>query len=173
MSDGLISMTVLEVKNDSADHKQHWVRCRVNNHAVLGSTKGVNLPGVLVDLPAVTEKDVEDIKFGCEQGIDFVAASFTRTAENVRTIRALLKSLGRKGENVKIIAKIENQEGLDNFDAILAEADGACSVCLLALPWRCQLLLTGFCLSRSQASWLRAAIWAWRSRSSRWRWRRR
>jgi len=124
MSDGTITMTILEVFNADPDPSKHWLRCRVENNCVLGQTKGVNLPGVLVDLPAVTEKDVADIQFGIQMGVDFIAASFTRTAQNIREIRSLLESAGPRGRAIKIIAKIENQEGMDNFDEILKEADG-------------------------------------------------
>lgn len=124
MSDGTITMTILEVFNGDADTSKHWLRCRVENNCVIGQTKGCNLPGVLVDLPAVTEKDVSDISFGIQQGVDFIAASFTRTADNVREIRKLLDSAGPRGKAIKIIAKIENQEGLDNFDEILEQVDG-------------------------------------------------
>jgi pyruvate kinase len=76
---------------------------------------------VVVDLPPVTEKDVADLKFGVEQGVDFIAASFVRNAAGVKAIREVL---GEKGANIRIISKIENQEALDNFDEILEETDG-------------------------------------------------
>ena len=77
--------------------------------------------GVIVDLPPVTEKDIKDLQFGVEQGVDFIAASFVRNAGGVQTIREVL---GEKGKNIRIISKIENQEGMDNFDDILAASDG-------------------------------------------------
>ena len=115
VDDGLIEMEVDEVTDKE-------VRCTVKNGGELGGKKGVNLPNVSVGLPALSEKDKSDLKFGCEQGVDFVAASFIRKKEDVQEIRKLLEANG--GENIKIISKIENQEGLDNFDGILEASDG-------------------------------------------------
>lgn len=114
IDDGLISMQVTSVESDK-------VICTVINSGDLGNTKGVNLPGVVVDLPAVTEKDINDLLFGVEQNVDMIAASFVRNADGVREIRRVL---GSKGCDIKIISKIENQEGLDNFDEILEASDG-------------------------------------------------
>ena len=116
IDDGLIDLLVIESNAALGE-----VKCRVLNNATLGSSKGVNLPGVSVDLPAVTQKDVADLKFAAEQGVDFIAASFVRRASDVLTIR---KILGQKGAGIKIIAKIESQEGLDHFASILAVSDG-------------------------------------------------
>eukprot|EP01088_Endostelium_zonatum_P008642 TRINITY_DN21801_c0_g1_i1.p1 TRINITY_DN21801_c0_g1~~TRINITY_DN21801_c0_g1_i1.p1 ORF type:complete len:502 (+),score=111.53 TRINITY_DN21801_c0_g1_i1:39-1544(+) len=116
VSDGLISFTVLEI-NEAAG----TILTRVDNSGVLGETKGVNLPGLEVDLPAVTEKDIADIAFGVRQNVDMIAASFIRTADNVKAIRALP---GVSQQQIMIISKIESQEGLDNFNAILTESDG-------------------------------------------------
>jgi len=113
VDDGLIGMLVLETRPETGE-----VICQVENDGFLGETKGVNLPGICVDLPAITEKDAADIKFGVEQGVDFIAASFIRKAADVLEIRKLIANT-----NIKIISKIENQEGLENFDEILAVSD--------------------------------------------------
>lgn len=115
VDDGLIEMEVLETTETE-------VKCKVLNNGDLGENKGVNLPGVSVKLPALSEKDKADLKFGCEQDVDFVAASFIRKAEDVKEIRELLSANG--GDKIQIISKIENQEGVDNFDEILEVSDG-------------------------------------------------
>nr|AIT70017.1 pyruvate kinase [Ahnfeltiopsis flabelliformis] len=116
IDDGLISLTCMSTDPDTGD-----VVCRVNNDGCVGETKGVNLPGAQVDLPALTEKDKADLKFGCEQRVDMVAASFIRKAADVTAIREFLNAHG--GSSIKIISKIENQEGLENFDRVLEESD--------------------------------------------------
>jgi pyruvate kinase len=115
VDDGLIEMEVVATTETE-------VKCKVLNSGDLGENKGVNLPGVSVKLPALSEKDKADLKFGCEQGVDFVAASFIRKEEDVKEIRELLVANG--GESIQIISKIENQEGVDNFDSILEASDG-------------------------------------------------
>lgn len=115
IDDGLIELKVKEVIGKE-------VRCKVINAGDLGENKGVNLPNVSVQLPALSEKDINDLKFGCEQDVDFVAASFIRKADDVRAVRECLDSNG--GQDIKIISKIENQEGLDNFEEILELSDG-------------------------------------------------
>lgn len=115
VDDGLIGMEVISTTATE-------VVCKVLNNGDLGENKGVNLPGVSVQLPALAEKDKADLIWGCEQGVDFIAASFIRKKEDVLAIRAHLKAHG--GENIQIISKIENQEGLDNFDEILEASDG-------------------------------------------------
>ena len=115
IDDGLIEMQVEEISGEE-------VRCIVKNNGALGENKGVNLPNVSVQLPALAEKDLSDLKFGCEEKVDFVAASFIRKADDVREVREFLDANG--GKDIKIISKIENQEGLDNFDEILELSDG-------------------------------------------------
>ncbi len=115
LDDGLLELKVTKI--DGPD-----VVCEVLNNGELGNKKGVNLPGVSVKLPALSEKDKGDLVFGCEQGVDFVAASFIRKASDVNEIRDHLKAHG--GDQIRIISKIENQEGVDNFDEILQASDG-------------------------------------------------
>ena len=103
-------------------HCSHLLHQGETNNGDLGENKGVNLPGVSIALPALAEKDKQDLIFGCEQGVDFVAASFIRKRSDVVEIREHLKAHG--GENIQIISKIENQEGLNNFDEILEASDG-------------------------------------------------
>ena len=92
------------------------------NDCAIGERKNMNLPGVLVELPVLQDKDTKDlVEFACPQGVDFVAVSFVQSAEDVRTVRKTLDGAG--GQNIKIISKIENQEGLDNFEAIVSETD--------------------------------------------------
>ncbi len=115
IDDGLIGLKVVSKKGKD-------IVCEVVNGGELGEKKGVNVPNVPVRLPAITEKDKEDIKFGVEQGIDFIAASFVRNAECVLEIRAYLKKLN--APYIPIIAKIENAEGIRNIDEIIRAADG-------------------------------------------------
>jgi len=115
IDDGLIELEV--VKKIGRD-----IICKVLNGGELGERKGVNVPNVPVRLPAITEKDKEDIKFGVEQNVDFIAASFVRNAECILEIKAYLKSLN--APFIPIIAKIENAEGIENIDEIIRAADG-------------------------------------------------
>ncbi|KAJ1651440.1 Pyruvate kinase [Dispira simplex] len=114
VDDGIMSFEVLETLSDS-------VRVRALNNGKLSSRKGVNLPKTDVDLPALSAKDKKDLQFGVEQGVDMVFASFIRTGQDVRDIRTVL---GEEGKHIKVICKIENYQGVANFDEILAEADG-------------------------------------------------
>lgn len=115
ISDGTVVLRVKKILDKD-------VLCTVVNTTALGERKNVNLPGVKVNLPVLEQKDIEDLIFGCEQGIDYVAASFIRKARDVQEVRALLDA--HNGQAIKIISKIENQEGLDNFEEILIASDG-------------------------------------------------
>ena len=115
IDDGLIQLTVEEVTDTD-------VVCRVVNGGELGQKKGINVPNVEVKLPAITEQDKNDILFGIEQDIDFIAASFVRNAEAIKEIKELLRANG--GERIDVIAKIENAEGVHNIDKIIKAADG-------------------------------------------------
>ena len=115
IDDGLIELKVEEIKGKD-------IICKVINGGELGQRKGVNVPNVPIRLPAITEKDKEDIRFGAQQDVDFIAASFVRNAECIREIKALLRECG--APYTPVIAKIENKEGIDNLDEILAIADG-------------------------------------------------
>jgi pyruvate kinase len=115
IADGLVELDVVGVKGLD-------VVCRVKNGGTIGDHKGVNLPDIETRLPSLTEKDIDDIRFGVENGFDFIAASFVRKAADVLEIRRILDRLG--APDISIIAKIENREGLHNFDEILKVADG-------------------------------------------------
>ena len=115
IDDGLVAIQVEKIQGTD-------IICTVINGGTLSANKSINIPGVHIQLPALTEKDVSDILFGIEHDFDFIAASFVRQASDVEAIRKVLRENG--GEKIRIIAKIENQEGVDNIDAILAAADG-------------------------------------------------
>lgn len=115
IDDGLVALKVEEI--DGQD-----IRCTVENGGTLSANKSINIPGVHIHLPALTEKDVSDIRFGVENDFDFIAASFVRRAADVQAVREVLDRFG--GQEIRIIAKIENQEGVDNIDEILEAADG-------------------------------------------------
>lgn len=115
IDDGLIELVVREIQGED-------VVCTVNNGGIVRDRKGINLPGTPVDLPFLSRKDRSDILFAAENGFDFIAASFTRSAQDILDIRALLNQVG--ANNMEIIAKIENQQGIDNIDEIIDVADG-------------------------------------------------
>ncbi|QWC21945.1 pyruvate kinase [Bacillus haikouensis] len=117
LDDGLIGLEVTEI--DKANGEIHTV---VSNSGMLKNKKGVNVPGVSVNLPGITDKDAKDIIFGIQQDVDFIAASFVRRASDVLEIRQLLEE--HHAPHIQIIPKIENQEGVDNIDEILEVSDG-------------------------------------------------
>ena len=120
VDDGLIGLKVVSI-----DAAAGTLTCEVLNNGMLGSKKGCNLPEVDVDLPALSEKDRADLAWGVSQGVDMVFASFIRKASDVQEVRACLTAADPVvGKRVRIISKIENHEGMRNFDEILAETDG-------------------------------------------------
>ena len=128
LDDGLIKLAIKSVTDTD-------IVCEVLNSGKIKTKKGVNVPGVHLSMPYLSQRDRDDIIFGVQQGFDFIAASFVRTAQDVYDIRNLLNEYD---SNIRIIAKIENREGVNNIDSILSAAD---------------------------ASWSPAAIWASRSTS--------
>ena len=115
IDDGLIELEIENIKNCD-------IVCRVLNGGELGERKGINVPYVKVKLPGITEQDKADILFGIQQEFDYIAASFVRDAKAIREIRQLLDENG--GQDIGIIAKIENEEGIENIDAIIEASDG-------------------------------------------------
>jgi len=114
-ADGALTLKGAEIRSDS-------IICEIMNTASFGDKKNMNLCGAVVDLPTLTEKDKDDlVNFGVVNGVDFIAASFVRKGSDIDEIR---KVLGPQGSHIKIIAKIENQEGLENYDEILDKTDG-------------------------------------------------
>ena len=114
LDDGLIGLEVLELTAPD-------IRCRVLNSGNLSNRKGVNIPGVALNLPAVSQQDYEDLLFGIAQQVDFIAASFVRSADDVMQIRHILEE---HNADIHIVAKIENQQGVDHLEEILAVSDG-------------------------------------------------
>lgn len=114
VDDGLLKFKVTGVDGKTI-HTKVVVGGMIKNH------KGVNVPNVIIKLPSITEKDIEDIKFGCKMGVDFIAASFIRKASDILDVKKVLKE--NHGEQIKVIAKIENQEGVDNMDSIIEVTD--------------------------------------------------
>ena len=115
IDDGLVGLRVENVVGEE-------IHCVVENSGIVKNHKGVNVPGVKINLPALTPKDISDIEFGITQGIDFIAASFVRKASDVLAIREVLEN--NNATDIQIISKIENQEGVDNLDEILQVSDG-------------------------------------------------
>jgi pyruvate kinase len=115
VDDGVLAFDVLSIKDEQN------IECRARNNGFISSRKGVNLPNTDVDLPALSEKDKNDLRFGVKNNVDMVFASFIRRAQDIKDIRTVL---GEDGKNIQIIAKIENRQGLNNFPEILAETDG-------------------------------------------------
>ena len=114
IDDGLIALEVMNVE-------PYHVTCKVLNKGKLGRRKSVNIPGIRTDLPSITKKDIDDIKLGVENGIDYIAQSFVRKKEDIKQMREILKNLG---SNAMVIAKIEDKDGIDNMDEIIEESDG-------------------------------------------------
>lgn len=115
INDGLIEVKVKEIQGKD-------VVCDVINGGRLTNKKSINIPNSKINLPSLTDKDVSDIKFGIKEGFDYIAASFIRKPEDVLNIKKVLED--NNGSHIKVIAKIENREGIDNFDKILEVADG-------------------------------------------------
>lgn len=115
IDDGLIELEVLDVQEED-------IQCIVKNSGVVKDNKGVNVPGVKINLPAITDKDREDILFAIENDLDFIAASFVRTVSDVLEIRRILEE--NKGNDIRIISKIENEEGVENLSDIIDVSDG-------------------------------------------------
>ena len=117
IADGNLTLEILSINHDG-----NYLEAKVLNNFLLGEKKNVNLPGVLIDLPVITEKDKYDIQdFGIKHDVDFIALSFTRSANCVNICR---ETLGEEGKHIKIIPKIENEEGLENLKEIVKSADG-------------------------------------------------
>ncbi|KAJ2905804.1 putative pyruvate kinase [Zalerion maritima] len=115
VDDGVLAFEVLEIVDDKT------IKVKVRNNGFISSKKGVNLPNTDVDLPALSEKDKADLKFGVKNNVDMVFASFIRRAQDILDIREIL---GEEGKHIQIISKIENRQGLNNFAEILAVTDG-------------------------------------------------
>ncbi len=116
IDDGIISLEVIEVINDTD------LKCIVSNGGTVKNKKGVNVPNVKINIPALTERDISDINFGIEHDVDYIAASFIRKAEDVIAIRRILEQ--GNADHIMIISKIENREGVENIDEIINVSDG-------------------------------------------------
>ena len=115
VDDGLLEFRISSIEGTE-------INCIAINSGYIGNHKGINVPNVSIGLPAVTDKDKLDLIFGCEQGVDIVAASFIRKADDVLDVRKILNANG--GDHIQIISKIETQEGVDNIDSIIEVSDG-------------------------------------------------
>jgi pyruvate kinase len=118
VDDGIQSFEVLEIVDDKT------IRIKALNNGNISSRKGVNLPGTDVDLPALSKKDIADLEFGVKNNVDMVFASFIRRGADITHIRDVLRKAGDKDDHIQIIAKVENQQGVNNFDEILGVTDG-------------------------------------------------
>ena len=117
LDDGLVELQVKDI-----DKTKGEVKCDILNTGELKNKKGVNLPGVKVNLPGITDKDADDILFGIKEDVDYIAASFVRRPSDVLDIREILER--ENNHNITIFPKIENQEGIDNIEEILEVSDG-------------------------------------------------
>ena len=115
IDDGLIRLEIIDINNKD-------IVCKVINGGFISNNKSVNVPGLKLNLPSLTEKDIADITYGITHGFDYIAASFIRKVEDVLAIRKILNQ--NNCDHIKIISKIENREGIDNFDDILEVSDG-------------------------------------------------
>ena len=115
INDGTIELKVKEIVNKD-------IVCEVIQGGHLTNRKSINVPDLVLNLPSITNKDIEDIKYGISVGFDYIAASFVRKPEDVLAIKEVLKE--NNGEHIKVISKIENREGINNFDKILEVSDG-------------------------------------------------
>ncbi len=116
IDDGLISLEVIEAISETD------LKCIVKNGGIIKNKKGINVPNVQINLPALTERDIKDIKFGIENDVDYIAASFIRKAEDVIAIRRILEE--ENADHIMIISKIENRQGVENIDEIIGVSDG-------------------------------------------------
>ena len=115
IDDGNIALSVIETS-------QTEIRCHIDNGGIVSNHKSINVPGIHLNFEYMSEQDKEDLRFGVENDVDFVAASFVRTKEDVIQLRHYIDYIG--GKNIKIISKIENKEGVEHFDEILENSDG-------------------------------------------------
>jgi pyruvate kinase len=145
---GLFQIKVISIKDDFLD-------VEAQNDANIGSRRHVNLPGMRLKMPGITDKDREDVKFAVEQSMDFIAMSFVRSKANVLELREYLSQLG--GEKIKIISKIENQEGIDNLTEIISVSDG-----IMVARWDLGIEVPIEKLPTYQAAMVRDTLAAWK-----------